>query len=173
MKYASQNGINPDTATVRTFTNRMGLALNFEQELSPTIGLFAKASMNDGSKETFNFADVNQSIVLGLSIKGNHWNRPQDTVEIVQIVNGLTSDAKNYFGNGGLGPLIGDGPMGANQAPGSVMNYGTERITEMYYNLMASRYLALGGGYQYVVNPAFNQDRGPVHIFSFRARINF
>ncbi len=173
VRLANQNGSSPDTALVRSFTNRMGMAINFEQEITPTLGLFAKASFNDGSKETFDFTDVNQSFVLGLSIKGNYWNRHQDTLGIVQIVNGLTSDARNYFGNGGLGPLIGDGPLGPNQPPGSVMNYGTERISEIFYNMIINKNLALGGGYQYVVNPAFNQDRGPVNIFSFRGRVNF
>lgn len=171
IKYAALYGGSPETGLVRTYTNRMGMAMNFEQELTPTIGLFAKASMNDGSKETFDFTDINQSIAVGLSIKGNYWNRPQDTLGLIQIVNGLTADARNYFGNGGLGLLIGDGPLGPNQT--SVLTYAPERISEIYLNAMLTNYLTLGLDYQYVVNPAFNQDRGPIHIFSFRGRVNF
>lgn len=158
-----QNNNTPDPSKVRTYQNRMGIALNLEQEISPTLGFFARASMNDGSKETYDFTDVNQSVSFGISLKGNSWKRHQDTLGMIQIFNGLSGDAKDYFGQGGLGLLIGDGQL----------NYGTESISEIYYNMVLNNYLALGLDYQHVINPAYNKDRGPVDIFGFRVRLHF
>jgi high affinity Mn2+ porin len=80
------------------------------------------------------------------------------------VVNGLSSDARAYFSAGGLGILIGDG-----QLP----HYDTERILETYYSLQLSQHVKVSLNYQYIVNPAYNADRGPVSIFGFRAHAEF
>ena len=36
-----------------------------------------------------------------------------------------------------------------------------------------SRAVSLGGNYQPVIHPAFNRDRGPIHIFTARAHVAF
>ena len=153
----------PDTANVRQYASRPGVALNFEQEITPTVGIFARASANDGTWEAYDFTDINQSVMAGVSIKGNSWGRGQDTVGVLQVVNGLSPQAQEYFGAGGMGILIGDGKM----------NYGTERISEIYYNMVLSRHLAIGLNYQFVVNPAYNRDRGPVSVFGVRLHAEF
>lgn len=159
----SQNPSTPDTSLVRNFGNKTGFALNLEQEITPTLGTFARFSWNDGKTEAFDFTEINQSLSLGLSMKGNQWKRHQDTVGISQVINSLSNDAKSYFRAGGMGILIGDGGL----------NYGNERITELYYNMALSKNFAVGIDYQYVSNPAYNQDRGPINIFGVRLRANF
>lgn len=134
-----------------------------EQELAPDLGFFARASMNDGSKETYEFTDINRSVSAGFSLKGDRWDRHDDTVGVAVVVNGLSRAARRYFEAGGLGVLIGDGAL----------NYGTERIAELYYNWAAMRHLTLGLNYQYVVHPAYNRDRGPVSIVGLRVHADF
>ncbi len=160
---ARLTGTTPDTANVRQYASRPGAAINWEQEITPTVGVFARASINNGAYEAFEFTDVNQSVMAGVSIKGNSWSRGQDTVGVLQIFNGLSADAQQYFGSGGMGILIGDGKL----------NYATERISEIYYNMVLSRHLAVALNYQFVVNPAYNRDRGPVNIFGLRLHAEF
>ena len=157
------NGSTPDTALVRKLAYRPGIAMNFEQEIKPGFGIFARASINDGTQEAFEFSEINQSVSAGFSLQGDLWQRNQDTLGFVQIVNGLSADARAYFALGGIGILIGDGAL----------NYAPERISEAYYNYALMPHIKLGINYQYVVNPAYNQDRGPVNIFAFRIHGEF
>jgi high affinity Mn2+ porin len=54
--------------------------------------------------------------------------------------------------------LIGDGRL----------NYGHEWIFETYYAYAIDKSFTLTADYQLITNPAYNADRGPVHIFSGR-----
>ncbi|WP_029922211.1 carbohydrate porin [Nevskia soli] len=156
---AQATGGTPDVTQVRQYRSRPGVGLNLEQALGPDLGLFARASLNDGSKEAFEFTEINRSVSAGLSLKGTRWQRPKDTVGLAGVVNGLSSDARNYFGAGGLGILIGDGRL---------PNYGLEKIVETYYSVQVIEALAISVDYQFVDNPAYNRDRGPVSIFGVR-----
>jgi high affinity Mn2+ porin len=155
----------PDTSQVRRFSSRAGGAINLEQELSSDLGAFARASMNDGSKEAYDFTEINHSVVAGLSLRGDRWGHHDDTVGFAAVANGLSGDARTYFSAGGIGILIGD----------SQLNYGAEKIMETYYSyaVHAIDHLMLSLNYQYVVNPAYNKDRGPVSIFGLRAHKEF
>jgi high affinity Mn2+ porin len=48
------------------------------------------------------------------------------------------------------------------------LTYGWERILETYYDFQIWRTLHGTLDYQYVTNPAFNQDRGPISVFAAR-----
>ncbi len=161
---AKQTNSTPNTALVRHETSQPGFAINLEQEISSDLGFFSRASMNAGRNETFDFTDINRSLSAGLSLKGDYWGRHDDTFGIAAVANGLSSDARNYFAAGGLGILIGDG-----QLP----HYGYEKIMETYYSLHAIDHLMLAFDYQYIVYPAYNQDRGPVSIFGVRVHAEF
>jgi high affinity Mn2+ porin len=164
VRLTQQTGGPPDVALVRHFDSRPGMAINLEQEITSNLGMFVKASINDGSKESFEFTEINQSLSAGFSLRGNRWRRPDDAVGIAGVVNGLSGDARAYFAAGGLGILIGDG-----QLP----HYGTERILETYYTLQLNQHIKISLNYQYIVNPAYSTDRGPVSILGFRAHVEF
>lgn len=121
-------------------------------------------SFNDGTKEAYEFTDVNRSYSLGIAVKGDSWKRPVDTFGLAFALNWISSAARAYFAAGGLGILVGDG-----QLP----RPGTERIVESYYAWRISQYLAMTVDYQYVANPAYNRDRGPVSIFALRLHAEF
>jgi high affinity Mn2+ porin len=154
----------PDTALVRHFASRPGVALNLEQEVSPDLGAFARISYNDGSKEAYDFTDVNRSASAGISLKGSAWNRADDTFGLAGAVNDISAAARGYFAAGGLGVLVGDG-----QLP----HPGTERILETYYSLRVVEHVTVTADYQYVANPAYNRDRGPVSVFGLRLHAEF
>lgn len=159
----SQGGI-PSTAPVRKYQSRAGVAMNLEQELSEGLGLFTRLSFNDGTKETFDFTDINKSIATGVFIDGKTWSRADDSIGLAVVINGLFNNAKEYFKAGGLGPLIGDGPH---------PNYSSEQILEAFYSLQAVNHLNLTFDYQHINNPAYNPDRGPVNVLSFRMHSEF
>ncbi len=164
VRLAAQTGNAPNTGLVRRFADRPGIALNLEQALAADVGLFARASMNDGREESFDFTDINQSFAAGLSVQGERWGRAQDTVGAAWVANGLSSDAKAYFAAGGMSILIGDG-----QLP----HYASEEIMEIYYAWHAYEHVTLTGDYQHIANPAYNMDRGPVDVFAIRLHFDY
>jgi high affinity Mn2+ porin len=163
VRLALQTGDTPDTALVRRFASRPGLAVNVEQELASDLGAFVRASVNNGSKEAFEFTEINRSISAGLSLKGDRWGRHDDTVGLAAVVNSLSGDARAYFAAGGMGILIGDGQL----------NYRREEILECYYSLNVTKYARLSVDYQYITNPAYNADRGPVRVIGARAHLEY
>jgi hypothetical protein len=48
-----------------------------------------------------------------------------------------------------------------------------EKIFEAYYSYKLNRWSALTFDYQFIADPAYNADRGPVSIFSARAHAEF
>lgn len=127
-------------------------------------GAFARLSWNDGSKEAYEFTEINRSLAIGLSLKGAAWGRPNDTVGIAGVVNELSDAARRYFAAGGMGILIGDGRL---------PHYGSEDIAELYYSAPVTDWLSAGADYQLINNPAYNRDRGPVSIIGMRLHVFF
>ena len=163
VQLARQTGEIPGIALVRRGNSRAGITINVEQELSSDLGAFARLGFNDGSKEAYEFTEINKSLAAGLSLKGNRWDRPNDTFGITGVVNVLSAAGREYFALGGLGILIGDGRL----------NYGTEKIMEIYYSLQLGKYARFALDYQHVANPAYNRDRGPVSIYGIRVHSEF
>jgi high affinity Mn2+ porin len=154
----------PSTAAVRKPASRPGMAINLEQQLDDNLGVFARASMNDGSKEADEFSEINRSITLGLSLKGADWGRTNDTIGVAGVINALSDSARRYFAAGGIGILIGDGRL---------PQYGTEDIFETYYSAQLTDWLAASADYQFIANPAYNPQRGPVSVLGLRLHTQF
>jgi high affinity Mn2+ porin len=164
VRAAQRSGTTPRVGLVRRYGSRPGMALNLEQELLPDLGVFARASANDGSKEAFEFTDINRSLAGGVSLRGERWNRGDDTFGLAAVVNGISTAARRYFDAGGLGVLVGDGRL---------PHYSLEKIAETYYSAHFGRYAAVTIDYQLIVNPAYNRDRGPVSVFGLRLHAEF
>jgi len=163
VNWGLQNNATPDMAQVRKRSSLSGVALNIEQELTPTLGMFVRASANSGKKEIFAFTEITRSLALGLAQNGLDWGRAQDTVGIAMVHNQLSEQARNYFRAGGLGLLIGEG----------YMPYAAEGIVEAYYQWQVNKSLAVALNLQRVSNPGYNQERGPVHIGGLRVHAEF
>jgi carbohydrate-selective porin OprB len=69
---------------------KYGFYINAEQALTKDIGLFGRASWNDGQNEILSFTDVDASLSGGIAIKGTRWGRPDDTVGIGGALNFLS-----------------------------------------------------------------------------------
>ena len=154
---------NLDISQTRTGRIKYGYVVNLEQALTDEIGLFGRWSWNDGKTEIMAFTDIDASLSAGLSIKGTKWGRPDDVIGIGGAINALSRDHRDFIAAGGLGILIGDG----------MLNYRRERVFESYYALALNKAFTLTADYQFINNPAYNADRGPVHIFSGRLHGEF
>ena len=155
--------LNLDIAQTRTGRIKYGYVVSLEQALNDEIGLFGRWSWNDGKTEIMAFTDIDASLSLGASIKGIRWGRPDDVIGIGGAINGLSRDHRDFLAAGGLGLLVGDGAL----------NYRHERILETYYAYALNKQITLTGDYQLITNPAYNADRGPVHVFSGRLHGEF
>ena len=74
---------------------------------------------------------------------------------------GISKSHQTYLAYGGRGFIIGDGAL----------NYGRENILESYYTVHVWKGLYVAPDVQYIVNPAYNRDRGPVVVPGFRLHI--
>jgi high affinity Mn2+ porin len=147
-----------DISAVRQYQSRGGISMNLEQQLIPNVGFFARAGTADGSKEPYEFTDVDRTVAAGLSVSGKQWGRDDDTFGIAGVVNGISGVHQAFLNAGGLGILVGDG-----QLP----HPGDEKILETYYSFpVFSTKITLD--YQLIVNPGYNRDRGPVSVLGFR-----
>lgn len=154
----------PSTALVRRYATRPGGDINLQQQIFADLGFFLRAGINDGSKEAYDFTDINQTLSTGLSLQGTRWGRPNDTVGFAGVINGISAAAQHYFGAGGVGILIGDGAL---------PHYGPEKILETYYSFYIAEWANLSLDYQFVDNPSYNPLRGPVSVFALRAHVEF
>jgi high affinity Mn2+ porin len=125
--------------------------------------VFARYSWNDGKNEILSFTDIDRSLSGGVSIMGASWGRPADKVGIGAAVNGLSAEHRDFLAAGGLGLLIGDGAL----------NYRPETIVETFYALNVNKWTTVTFDYQFIANPAYNADRGPVSLFTARAHAEF
>ncbi len=164
VRLGEETGTTPNVSLVRRYNTRPGAALNLEQQIAPDVGVFARASLNEGDKEAYEFTDVNQSLSLGLSLNGDLWHRANDTFGLAGVVNDISKDARNYFAAGGLGILVGDG-----QLP----RFGYEKILEVYYSLAVIEGISFTLDDQYVVDPGYDAARGPVDIIGYRIHAEF
>ncbi len=80
------------------------------------------------------------------------------------MINQISKVHQAYLAAGGTGILVGDG-----QLP----HPGPERILETYYSLAARGPLRISLDYQFIDNPAYNRDRGPVSVFGVRLHGQF
>ncbi len=161
---AVESPIRPaDIQATRAYRFKYGFGLNLEQEIAENVGVFARLGWSDGRNEAWVFADVDRTATVGLSIKGAGWHRPNDTVGLAGVLNAISQEHRDFLAAGGLGILAGDGGL----------NYGIEKGLELYYNFQLWPTISAAVDYQFISEPAFNRDRGPVSIFGARLHWEF
>ena len=155
----------PGANISQTAANRhsYGFGLNAEQEITKNIGVFSRAGWNDGHNEAWLYTDINHSGSLGVSVKGDAWRRSGDTAGLAAVMSGISEINQQYLKAGGMGILDGDGNL----------NYGREFAMETYYDHVFPKQIHVTMDYQYVANPSFNRDRGPVSVFGTRIHWEF
>jgi high affinity Mn2+ porin len=162
LAYAQRVGLAPDPVPARHYRKRDGVSLNIEQQLTPDVGVFARLGDAGGNVETYEYTDIDRTASVGVSVSGGPWRRPRDTLGLAGVANAISRDRRQFLAAGGLGILVGDGRL---------PHAGHEDIVETYYELAAASAVSVTLDYQWVRNPAYNRDRGPVSIFAFRVHV--
>jgi high affinity Mn2+ porin len=155
---ANPDNVESDIAAARAFRYKYGFGLNWEQEIVKNVGMFSRLGWNDGREETWTFTDANTSASLGVSVDGDAWRRSGDTVGIAGVVSGASPENQRFLEAGGVDMLDGDGAL----------TYGPEEVLETYYDRQIARNIHATIDYQFIDDPAFNRDRGPVSVFGIR-----
>jgi high affinity Mn2+ porin len=162
-----RNGVD-SSMNVNTLTtyggSKTGFGINAEQQLNEHLGIFLRASWNDGKSATWVFTEIDQNAQIGLQLDGVYWKRKNDVFGAAVSVNGISKDHAEFLNAGGYGFIIGDGKL---------PHYGMEEIAETYYSAQLAKNLWLSVDYQFVNNPAYNRDRGPVHVWAVRGHVAF
>jgi len=161
---AAATGMPADINAVRVYDSRPGISVNLEQKVTEELGVFARSGWADGTIEPWDFTDIDRTFAAGLSLKGKQWGRPDDTFGLAGVVNDIAGVHQAFFNAGGLGILIGDGML---------PRPGLEPIIETYYSYALNAAVKLTFDYQFIANPAYNTDRGPVNVFSTRVHWQF
>jgi len=141
---------------------KYGFGLNLEQKLTASAGAFVRLGWNDGKTESWAFTEIDRTASAGVSIHGKRWHRGDDVFGAAAAFDGISGDHRAYLARGGYGFLIGDGRL---------THYGVEAVFETYYAWRVQKHFTLSPDYQFVHNPAYNRDRGPVSVFSLRAHL--
>lgn len=160
--YLSGKDSVPDVTAYRTQGRiKYGFGLNVEQEVTPLLRGFFRLGWNDGKTESYAYTEIDRTAEMGADFRGKPWHRPDDKIGAAFIVNGISGDHARYLKLGGLGFLLGDGGL----------SYGLEQILETYYTVRLWGGLSAAFDYQHVTNPGYNQNRGPVSVYSIRLHI--
>jgi high affinity Mn2+ porin len=159
----SNSSLGENIFLTAAYRYKYGFGINLEQEIRKNLGVFARLGWNDGKNQTYEFTDVDRTATAGLSLKGAHWRRPEDTVGIAVIVNGISAVHRQYLAAGGLGITVGDGAL----------DYRAERIVEAYYDWKVAKHFQVTPDYQFAEDPAYNHVRGPVDLFALRFHTEF
>jgi high affinity Mn2+ porin len=152
-----------DISQTRAYRYKYGFGLNWEQEVATGVGVFSRVGWNDGKTEAWMFTDANWSASLGVSVKGSAWHRPDDTFGLGGVLSGISHVHQEFLAAGGTDILAGDGTL----------TYGYEKVLETYYDFPIWKTIHAALDYQFITDPAFNRDRGPVSVFGARLHWEF
>ena len=152
-----------DITLTRRYSGKYGVGLNFEQQFSDDLGIFARLGWADGRREDWSFTEVDRTASAGVSLRGTRWSRPEDTVGVAGLLSGLSGPHRKYLAAGGVGFILGDGRL----------SYDAEEVVEAYYAAKLFKFTFLTADVQFINHPAFNRDRGPLAVGTIRIHFQF
>jgi hypothetical protein len=169
---AADNSIPNIVADDQPGRRKRGFGINAEQPLANdgNTGLFLRWGWDDGKTESFVFTEADSVISLGGQLAGNAWSRHNDRLGVAFASNGLSGPHRDYLAAGGSGFLLDDGRL----------NYGREQILEAYYRfeipwprLAGPISWQLSPDFQFIRDPGYNRDRGPVRFLAVRLHVEY
>lgn len=159
------NNTAPDVAQVRSYRTKPGATFNIEQQIVPGVGVFLTGGWMYGGYEVYESSDVQRTLAGGVQFLGTLWGRPNDQAGLSASAAKVSNDYLSYFEAGGQGAVVGGDYF--------LTHPGTEKVAEAYYNYGITASMNVGLHYQYVVNPAYDTQRGPVSIIGTHFHLHF
>jgi high affinity Mn2+ porin len=167
-QYLNQTGVYVQDA-LKTDAKRGGAGLNLQQALTPDIGLFARVFWTGGHSESMAFTEADSSFSMGTVFDGKMWHRPLDGVGVGLARNEISQDRQAYLAAGNADLFIGGAIAGVAHS----FIYSPEQVLEIYYRAGIVAGVHVTVDWQYIQNPAYNQDRGPVSVYGLRLHGEF
>jgi high affinity Mn2+ porin len=161
--YGSGNATAPDLCFVRRPNYRGGIGINIEQSLPDDLGFFLRGMWSSGQTEVYSYTSTDYSLSLGILANGTKWHRRDDYAGIGVGVGWISSSHARYLALGGVDGFVGDGAL----------NQSAETVFETFYGVNLSSSIWLSLDYQLIGSPAYNADRGPVHVLGARLHAEF
>jgi high affinity Mn2+ porin len=105
-----------------------------------------------------------------VQVSGNRWHQHDAQLGLGLVGEALSSQHRDYLAAGGCGFLLCDGRL----------DYAHEQIVELYYRLQrvwpeepGPIRWQIGPDFQFIRNPGFNSDRGPVGLLAIRLHVEY
>jgi high affinity Mn2+ porin len=151
----SSRGIPPDITRHRhPGSVKYGFGLNLQQTLTHDVRVFARLGWSEGQHESFAYTEANSTIAGGADVRYlRHFK-----TGFAAATGGISADHKAYLAAGGVGFLLGDGRL----------RYGRETVLESYTTYDFPKGISASFDLQFVANPGYNRDRGPVWVPAVR-----
>ena len=118
---------------------------------------------SDGKTEVYSYTSTDRSLSLGTLIKGRSWGREADMVGLGYAQGWISKSHAQYLGMGGIDGFIGDGAI----------RQAAEHAVDVFYSFNVWNPIWITADYQFIANPGYNADRGPVNIYSARFHAEF
>ncbi len=161
--YGSKNSSAPDLCWVRRPNVKLGIGINLEQYVAKDIGVFFRGMYSDGQTEVDAYDPADRSLSVGAVARGSAWRRSLDVAGVGFGMSWISDIHAKYLAMGGVDGFIGDG----------YLRQAAEGIVEGFYSVNLLKAVWLAGDYQFLWNPGFNADRGPVHILGAKIHAEF
>jgi len=161
--YNSGNFHAPDLCWVRRPNSKFGIGINLEQHITKDAGVFLRAMWADGRAEVDAYNPADRSLSFGVAGQGAAWRRPLDVAGIGFGMSWISEVHAKYLAMGGVDGFVGDGAL----------HQGVESVLDVFYSFNMLKAVWLTADYQFLQNPGFNTDRGPVHILGGRVHAEF
>ncbi len=153
----------PDLCWVRKPNVKLGIGLSVEQHFTEDIGVFARGMFSDGQSEVDAFNAADRSFSVGAVAKGSAWKRSFDVTGVGFGMSWISSIHAQYLAMGGVDGFLGDGNL----------RQAAEGVVEGFYSVNLLDAIWVTADYQFLWNPGYNADRGPVNIFGGRVHAEF
>jgi hypothetical protein len=161
--YGSGNFTAPDLCWVRRPNQKLGIGINLEQFVAKNVGVFFRAMYSDGNTEVDAYDPADRSLTIGAVAKGSLWQRPFDVAGVGFGRSWISKIHADYLAMGGIDGFVGDGHL----------RQGAESVLEVFYSVNLFKAIWLAADYQFLWNPGFNVDRGPVNIIGAKVHAEF
>ena len=125
-----------------------------EQPFADWFGVFGRWGWNEGQHESFAYTEANSTIAGGADVR---YLRNFKT-GFAAATGGISAAHKAYLAAGGMGFLLGDGRL----------RYGRETVVESYTTYNFPKGISASFDLQFIANPGYNRDRGPVWVPAVR-----
>ena len=144
---------------------KYGFGINIEQPLANDgeTGLFARAGWANGTNSAWSYTEVDRSASMGLQVSGRNWGRPGRPFRHRRC--GRRAFRLSQALSRGRGHRHAHRRRGPQLRP--------RRVFETYYRIQLGRFVQLSPDFQYIQNPGYNRDRGPVKVYGMRLRVSY